>query len=102
MDLLFSSLSLKRFSYLAFVAFVVYLIQADSNHSEIYWLISSAFLLSLITTGDSFKRRLTAIVITGLSAGFITVFVGSLTSSPMLVTLILFLITIFCVAISEF
>ena len=89
MDLLFSSLSVKRLSYLILVAFTVYWVKSGSSNPEVYWLIWTAFLLSMITTGDSFKRRLNMIVITGLAAGFVSFFIGSLSASPLLVTLIL-------------
>lgn len=101
MDLLFSSLSIKRLSYLILVAFSVYFIQTRINNVEANWLIWAAFLLSLITTGDSFKRRFNIIIITGLLAGFAAFLVGSLTISPLLVTLVLFLITLVGVSAGE-
>lgn len=100
MDLLFSSLSLKRLTYLILVAITTYGLMFFTGYQEAYWLIWSAFILSLITSGDSFKRRIQTIVITGLTAGFIAFFAASL-ESPLLLALLLFLITSICIGIGN-
>jgi hypothetical protein len=101
MDLLFSTLSIKRLAYLILVALAVYWIKSSSSNPEVCWLVWTAFLLSWVTAGDSFKRRLNMIVITGLITGFVSFLVGSLVASPLLLTLILFFITFICVSIGE-
>jgi len=101
MDLLFSILSIKRLCYLILVALAVFWVKSATHHVEVSWFIWSAFLLSLITTGDSFKDRLSNIIITGLLAAFISFFIGSLTGTPLLQTLILFLLTLISVSIAE-
>jgi hypothetical protein len=101
MDLLFSSLSIKRALYVILVALTVYLVKWSFPHLQADWLIWSAFLLSLILTGDSFKRRLSAIIITGLLAGFASFIAASLGSSPFFLALYLFIVTMICVVVGQ-
>lgn len=98
MDLLFSSLSIKRLGYLILVALSVYAITYVCTNREAYWLVWSAFLLSLITTGNSFGRRVSIILITGLLAAFLSFMVGNLVDQPLFLTIILFLIFLFSVS----
>lgn len=99
MDLHFSSL--KRLSYLILVALVVYLIQPHICSSQSYWLIWSALFLSLITNGDSFKRRITMIVITGLTAAFASFIAGCLAPIVILAGIYLFIITLISAVVSQ-
>lgn len=101
MDLNFSSLPLKRLSYLILVALAAYFLQSKLHSPQTYWLIWTAFLLSLITTGDSFKRRITTIIITGLAAAFVSFVADSLTSLFPLLAIYLFIVTVICVLVSQ-
>jgi uncharacterized membrane protein YgaE (UPF0421/DUF939 family) len=96
-----SSLSIKRLSYLILVALAVYLIKPHFYSSQSYWLIWSALILSLITSGDSFKRRITMIVITGLTAAFACFIAGCLTPITILLGIYLFIITLVCAVASQ-
>lgn len=101
MDLLFSSLSLKRLLYLILVAGITFWASTFFHgYREVYWLIWSAFILSLITTGDSFKRRINVIVITGLCAAFVAYFAAAL-ASPLLMAIYLLFVTATCVSIGQ-
>ncbi len=99
MDLLFSSLSIKRFIYVILVAILACIGMVYAHHHEAYWLVWSAFIMSLITTGDSFKRRVTTILITGFAAAFVA-WLASIIQSPLLLALYLFVITIICVSLA--
>ena len=101
MDLLFSSLSIKRLSYLILVAITAFFVKSMTANPQAYWLIWSAFLLSLVTTGDSFKRRLNTIIITGLASGFVAFAAGYLNIVPLLLAFYLFIVTAVCVYVGQ-
>lgn len=101
MGLLSSPLLIKRISYLILVAFTANVVVLYVNSSQAYWLLWTALLLSLITTGDSFKRRLIMIVITGFASAFMSFAAGCLVSLPILLALFLFIITAVCIVISQ-
>lgn len=101
MDLHFSSLSVKRLIYLTLVALAVYLIKPHLCSSQDYWLVWAAFLLSLITSGDSFKRRITMIIITGFTAAFVSFIAGCLAPILIFTALYLFIVTLVCVIVSQ-
>lgn len=101
MGWLSSPLSIKRISYLILVACVANFVILYIKSSQAYWLLWTALLLSLITTGDSFKRRLIMIVITGFAAAFMSFAAGCLASIPILIALFLFVTTAACLVISQ-
>lgn len=97
MDLLLSPASIKRLAYLFLVALIAFLAKSRMNSPEAYWIIFSAFFLSLVTTGDSFKRRVGIILITGFAAAFAAFLAADFMAIPLLLALYYFAVTVLCV-----
>jgi hypothetical protein len=101
MDLLFSPLSIKRIAYLALVVLTVYAVILILHPPQACWLIWPAFLLSLVLVGDSFRRRLTAILITGAAIALASFAAADLSSDPFFLSFYLLFATIICVAAGQ-
>lgn len=97
MDLLFAPSSIKRLGYLILVALIAFLVKSGIHNPQAYWIVFSAFFLSLITTGDSFKRRVGIILITGFAAAFAAFLAADLMAIPLLLAAYYFIVTVLCV-----
>lgn len=93
MDLLFTTTSIKRLIYYIFVTAAAFLVPHYISDSQVYWLIWSALILSLITTGETFLRRLMIIILTGVMAAFMVWMTASLVHHIYLLAVSLFIIT---------
>lgn len=90
---LLSSLSLKRLLYLILVTLTAFALSHSMSGSQRYWLVWSALFFSQITLGNSFKKRIFVIVLTGVLTAIVVFIAGSLTSQLLLLTLFLSLVT---------
>jgi uncharacterized membrane protein YccC len=93
--------NLKRLLYLALVATTAFLINDGLANNQGYWLIWAALIFSLITSGDTFKRRMTMIVITGMIAAFAAFIAGTINSILSIITIYLFILTFGSVFVSQ-
>lgn len=102
MDLQLTSSSIKRLIYLSFVISSAFFIQSYfHDHTQIYWLVWAALIFSLITLGDTFKRRIEIITTTSLIASLSVFLAGNLAWYLPLSAMYLFLVTITCVYVSQ-
>lgn len=93
--------NLKRLLYLALVATTAFLIKDGLDNTQGYWLIWAALIFSFITTGDTFKRRITMIVITGAITAFTAFIAGTFHSILPLLAIYFFILTFASVFVSQ-
>lgn len=102
MDFQLTSSSIKRLLYLAFVISSAFYIKSYFHYSpQIYWLVWTALIFSLITVGDTFKRRIEIITAAGLIASFSVFIASNLSWYLPLSAAYLSLITLSCVYMSQ-
>jgi|GEM_PF-1278087 uncharacterized membrane protein YgaE (UPF0421/DUF939 family) len=100
MGFIIAPLVIKRLLYLILITSSAFIIQDYLGSSQKYWLVWSACILGLITHGDSFKRRITVILVAGLIAAFSAFLSACLAFYPFILAVFLFMLTISCVAVS--
>jgi hypothetical protein len=97
----FAAPSIKRLIYLILVTVAAFAVQFKFNHAQDYWLIWSALIISLLTTGEAFKSRIGIMLLTGVAAGLSAVIAASLTSLFPVLAIYLFIITTGCMLLSQ-
>ena len=93
MELIFNSLSIKRFIYLVLTACVTFTAYYHSHNSQSYWLAWSGLMFALITVGDTRRHRIIIILFTGFAAMSFTFVAGYLATYMPLLAIYLFLVT---------
>ena len=97
----FAAPAVKRLIYLILVTCVAFAVQFELNHAQGYWLIWSALIISLLTTGETFKSRIGIMLLTGVAAGFSALIAVCLTSLFPALAIYLFIITTGCMLLSQ-
>lgn len=93
-------LLIRRLIFLLLVSCAALAAHFLSTTPQTYWFILSTLLLSLIEMGDTFFRRVSVIVITGLTVSIIVYVTGMLSGHLILLAIVLAVITICCVFVS--
>lgn len=98
MDLLFTSLSIKRLVCLLALTSIAVLIYAYQANPQALWLPLTALLFSLINAGETFPRRLKLTAVTGLAAVAAVFLAGCAASFTTLLAVCLLITTILAMA----
>lgn len=88
-----SAASIKRFIYLILVTAAAFFIQLRLMESQSYWMVWSALLLALITTGHTFWRRIMIIALTGIIMCVTVFIIGIISGSIELLAVFMFMLT---------
>ena len=102
MDLFFFAESINRIVYLLIVGCLAILLYFYFEPcSERYWLVWSAFGLSLLTAGKTFSSRVTRLVLTGLLAMIAVFMSGVFASNVLMLGIYLFFVTAISIYITH-
>lgn len=88
-----SAASIKRLIYLFLVTVTAFIIQIHLDNSQSHWLVWSALLLSLITTGNTFWQRISIIALAGIVLCLIVFISGMVSALIIVFSLYLFVLT---------
>ncbi len=97
----FAAPSNKRLIYLILVTVAAFAVQFKFDHAQNYWLIWSALIISLLTSGETFKTRILIMLLTGVAAGLSAFFAASLISLFPVLAIYLFIVTTGCMLLSQ-
>ena len=95
-------LSIRRLFYLLLVTCAAFAAHACSCNPQSYWLVLSALILSLITIGDTFSRRVFAITLTGVACTLSVLISGIISGVPIIQAVFLALLTVGCVYVGQY